>query len=164
MINPISLNHLEIAFNIFKAVKKDMIAHGIDQWDDVYPNIEIIEADIKAKQAYGYFENEQLAGYIALNEHFDLEYNDLNWQFPDDRPLIVHRLAVNPKCQGLGIAKALMQFAEKMAKENGYATIRLDAFSGNVKALQFYDKLGYLFVGYVTFRKGLFHCFEKRFR
>lgn len=40
--------------------------------------------------------------------------------------------------------------------------IRLDAFTGNPRALKLYDGLGYRRSGYVTFRKGLFVCFEKR--
>ena len=162
MINQIKLANLKEAFSIFVEVKKHMIQHGIDQWDDVYPDIDIVRADILNQQAFGYFKDSQLMGYITINEHFDKEYNEVDWKYTDDKPLIVHRLAVNPKFQGLGIAKELMQFAEKEAKARGYLTIRLDAFSENPIALKFYHGLGYCLAGEVTFRKGIFHCFEKR--
>jgi ribosomal protein S18 acetylase RimI-like enzyme len=161
MIKQIPIEHLKEAFNIFIDVKKNMLQNGIDQWDDIYPNFNSIETDILKKQAFGYFKMEQFIGYIAINESFDKEYNALNWKYPDNKPLIVHRLAVNPKFQGMGIAKELMGFAEIKAKNEGYISIRLDAFSNNPKAIRFYHGLGYRFVGEVIFRKGIFHCFEK---
>ena len=161
MISQIPITNSKEACHIFTDVKRDMISQGIDQWDEVYPNEKIIETDILNNHAFGYCADGVLMGYIAINEYFDKEYNDLDWKHPDNRPLIVHRLAVHSKFQGLGIAKALMLFAEDKAINEGYATIRLDAFSKNPKALKFYDNLDYQFVGEVTFRKGVFYCFEK---
>ena len=75
---------------------------------------------------------------------------------------MVHRLMVDPRYQGRGIAGELMRFAEDRAGELGYDAIRLDAFSANPRALWLYQRLGYHDAGCVTFRKGLFRCFEKR--
>lgn len=161
MIKQISIDNLKKALDIFDDVKRDMINSHIDQWDDIYPDFNIIENDILEKQAYGYFDNEQLVGYIVCNEKFNKEYNDVDWKFHNNTPLIVHRLAVKSKFQGMGVAKRLMQFVEIKAKDDGYLTIRLDAFSSNPKAIGFYQGLGYRLAGQVDFRKGMFYCFEK---
>lgn len=161
MIKQIPIQNLKEAFNIFIDVKSDMINNGIDQWDAIYPDFDIIQKDIMENQAFGYFNNELLIGYVAINEHFDLEYNALNWMYYDDKPLIVHRLAVDSKFQGMGIAKALIIFVENKAKNEGYKTIRLDAFSYNQNALGLYRALGYHLAGSINLRKGLFYCFEK---
>ena len=162
MIKQISIENAKNAFDIFEDVKSDMIKNGIDQWDELYPDFNIIENDILEEYAYGYFEGEQLVGYIAFNEIFDEEYNDVDWKFHDNKPLIIHRLAVKSKFQDKGIAKKLMQFVETKAKNDGYVVIRLDAFSLNPKALKFYQRLEYTLAGQVYFRKGMFYCFEKR--
>ncbi len=161
MIKQISIDNLKNAYDIFDNVKRDMINNGIDQWDDLYPDFKIIEKDILEKQAFGYFDKEQLVGYMACNEIFNEEYNDVDWKFHADKPLIIHRLAVKPNFQGVGIAKKLIQFAETKSKDDGYAAIRLDAFSGNPKALKLYRRLDYTLAGQVYFRKGMFYCFEK---
>ena len=159
MIKQISIDYLKNAFNIFDDVKRDMVNNGIGQWDDIYPDFKIIENDIINKQAYGYFDNEQLVGYIVSNENFDEDYSAVTWKFTDNQPLIVHRLAVKSTFQGKGVAKKLIQLK---AKKDGCLTIRLDAFSSNPKATGFYKGLGYHLAGKVDFRKGMFYCFEKR--
>lgn len=161
MIKQISIDYLKNAFDIFDDVKKDMIKNNIDQWDEIYPSFKIIENDIINHHGYGYFDNEQLIGYITVNEIFSEEYNVIDWKFHDDKPLIIHRLAVKSKFQDMGIAKKLMRFVETKAKNDGHVAIRLDAFSGNPKSVGFYERLGYSSAGQVYFRKGLFYCFEK---
>lgn len=70
---------------------------------------------------------------------------------------------VHPNYEGKGVAGSLIKFVEKLAKENGYTTIRLDVFSENTRAVNFYKKLGYRVSGKVNFRKGEFLCCEKIF-
>jgi len=54
-------------------------------------------------------------------------------------------------------------FAEKRAADNGYSSIRLDAYSGNAIALQLYERNGYRKRGEVFFprRELPFICYEK---
>jgi ribosomal protein S18 acetylase RimI-like enzyme len=44
-----------------------------------------------------------------------------------------------------------------------YSSIRLDAFTENLSALNFYKRNGYVFRGQIVFRKGIFNCYEKIF-
>jgi ribosomal protein S18 acetylase RimI-like enzyme len=68
---------------------------------------------------------------------------------------------IHPACRRRGLARHLMGFAEVAARRLGCGAIRLDAFTGNAPSLRLYATLGYVDVGQVTFRKGLFRCFEK---
>lgn len=56
-----------------------------------------------------------------------------------------------------------MEFAQDFAREQGFASIRLDANTGNNGALALYECLGYDRVGQVYFprRNAPFDCFEK---
>lgn len=162
MIELIKINELNAVIEIFKDVTKDMIKKGINQWDSIYPDYEALTKDINDNHAYGYYNNNNLIAYISINEHFAKNYETINWQYFDSRPLIIHRLAVKSKFQGHGIAKKMMCFAEHKAQLEGYSTIRLDAFSKNPYALKLYKSLSYKYVGDVRFRKGIFYCFEKK--
>ncbi len=88
------------------------------------------------------------------------EYGSIGWN-DGGRPLVMHRLCISPSLQGKGLAKHLVRFAEQYARENGYGSIRLDAFIDNERALRLYDSLNYQRKGTVTFRKGSFYCYEK---
>lgn len=55
----------------------------------------------------------------------------------------------------------MIRYTEHYALENQYKSIRFDAFSLNNQTNTVYLKKGYKFVGMVSFRKGLFNCYEK---
>ena len=54
-----------------------------------------------------------------------------------------------------------MQQAELIFKEQGFKSVRLDAFAQNPYVLRLYDSLGYRRVGEANFKEGLFYLFEK---
>jgi GNAT superfamily N-acetyltransferase len=139
-----------------------MRAAGIDQWDDIYPSRATIEADVQDATLYAAHDPAgSLLGVIVLNERQSPEYANVPWSLTAGGVAVVHRLMVDPRHQGLGIARALMAFAEALLRSRGYQVIRLDAFSLNPRALRLYERLGYRDAGPVTLRKGVFRCFEK---
>ena len=161
MIKKLVIENLNNAVNIFYSAIKKMKANKIDQWDENYPTIDVLRKDILEESAFGFFVKGELIAYIALNNEYDPEYDEVNWMLNHDNSMIVHRLTVHSKYQNRGIARVLMQYAEEYALNNNYSGIRFDAFSKNLKALYFYRKLGYQEAGSVNFRKGKFIVFEK---
>jgi ribosomal protein S18 acetylase RimI-like enzyme len=140
----------------------DMRAAGIDQWDEVYPDRATLAADAREKTLYlASTDVEPLVGILVLNEYQNPEYADVPWTIHASRVAVVHRLMIDPRLQRRGLARELMRFAEGRARELGYGAIRLDAFTLNPRALRLYHGLGYGDAGPVTFRKGVFRCFEK---
>jgi GNAT superfamily N-acetyltransferase len=69
-----------------------------------------------------------------------------------EKPLYLTSMAVEPKLQGQGVGRALLEAAEKAAREWPTQAIRLDAFDANAGAGGFYAKCGYKEVGRATFR------------
>jgi GNAT superfamily N-acetyltransferase len=140
----------------------DMRRTGIDQWDETYPSHKTLLTDIQAGTMHlGFHNRETLGGALVLNEFQNAEWSKAEWTIMTVPILVVHRLMVDPKHQGRGIARDLMQFAEAWARANGYGAIRLDAFSANLRALRLYRGLGYRDAGGASLRKGPFRCFEK---
>lgn len=98
----------------------------------------------------------------CLNEDQPCEYRQVSWS--GSAPvLVVHRLCVAPLCQGQGVGRYLMDFAEDQAVRREYSSIRPDAYSGNLGAVRLYKWREYINVGEVYFpRRDLpFYCFEK---
>ena len=56
----------------------------------------------------------------------------------------LRQMAVTPSYQQKGLGKEILLFAEKIAKENNYSTIRMHA---RKTATHFYEKSGYAVVG-----------------
>ena len=137
-----------------------MLAAGINQWDEFYPDRKTLETDIERRELW-ILSDSSLIGCICINSIQSCEYSALPWRYPDTSAFVFHRLMVDPEFQGRGHAKQIMNTAEINARSLGAHSIRLDAFLHNPPALRLYDSLGYERVGMVHFRKGPFVCFEK---
>lgn len=163
---PIRLASLKDIENIMCLIKnciKDLESQSIYQWNDHYPTAEIFEEDIKSNSLYILEDEAHYLGVVTINEVQSPEYKELVWSDEGGRVLVIHRLAVNPEFQKQGIGRQLMDFAENYATERGYSSIRLDAYSGNPRALNLYERRGYKKVGQLFFsgRELPFFCYEK---
>ncbi|NME69903.1 GNAT family N-acetyltransferase [Flammeovirga aprica] len=161
MIKRLTVNDAAQALEIVKSVIVKMKAMGIDQWDEHYPTIEDIQKDIGKQHAYGFYYDYQLAGYVIFNQEYDVEYNEIEWLNKGDNFLVMHRLSVHADFQGKGIARQLVKFGEELAEAYDLKSLRFDAFTKNPVSNVLYEKIGYKNLGQVTFRKGLFNCYEK---
>lgn len=155
--------YLEELYQMYVDAKDDLIQQGIYQWTTNYPNSKHIKRDIENNSLYVLKVNNAIVGAICLNEIQDAEYAKIDWKFKQGKVLVIHRLAIKPNQQHKGYAKDLMDFAEKFAINNGYSSIRLDAFTQNKRVLQFYKNRNYKSRGQVYFpeREHPFYCLEK---
>ncbi|MEN0051486.1 MAG: GNAT family N-acetyltransferase, partial [Bacteroidota bacterium] len=160
------LKELAAIFQIYQNARQDLKRKKVYQWIDDYPNIRTIERDLQRGTLYVLKNANDIVGAISINEDQPLAYQLINWQFDASKVLVIHRLAVEPKYQGKGYAQALMDFAENFSLKNDYTSIRLDTYSQNDRAIQFYEKRGYLTRGNVNFsgRTAPFYCMEKDVR
>jgi ribosomal protein S18 acetylase RimI-like enzyme len=158
-----SLKDIENVMELIKNCIKDMESRGIYQWNEYYPTSEIFHEDIKISSLYILEDKNTCLGIISINDDQSPEYKELVWTNEDGKILVIHRLAVNPEYQKQGIGRQLMDFAENYASERGYTSIRLDAYSGNPRALNLYEYRGFKKVGQIFFprRKLPFYCYEK---
>ncbi|WP_429375524.1 GNAT family N-acetyltransferase [Paenibacillus sp. DS2015] len=150
-------------FEIFQECRFDLDAQGIKQWDDIYPNKEVIEEDIQNQSIFILKHDEEIAGVVSYDEMEIEEYKSVDWKHKDGRNIVIHRLSIRPKYQGQGIAKKLIQFVHGKSRQELYTSVRLDVYSDNQRAIDFYKKLGYELRGEVWFpRRSLpFYCMEK---
>ncbi|MFJ7725183.1 GNAT family N-acetyltransferase [Neobacillus sp. NPDC097160] len=153
---------------LFQDCKEELQQKGIYQWDVEYPNKEYFEHTINEKEMFMLHSESETLGAMVLNEWQISEWDDVNWSNKDGKYLILHSFCTHPSVQGKGFGGTMLQFAENMAKEQGYDGIRLDAYSGNKGSLGFYEKRGYNKTGEVFFSSkpaghGTYFCYEKLF-
>ncbi|GAA4390672.1 GNAT family N-acetyltransferase [Hymenobacter koreensis] len=149
---------------IVRRVVPLMQAAGNFQWEASYPNEEVFRQDIDKQQLWVAEFEGQVAGVAALTTDQDPEYAQADWD-PTAQAIVTHRLAVDPNVQGQGVAAALLQQAEVLARETGLNLLRVDTNSENLATQRLFPKLGYRFAGEITlaFRPGLrFYCYEKQ--
>ena len=162
-IRKAKISDLDNIMLMYTSCVKGMIANDIDQWDETYPNKEVITKDIIEQTYYIAEIDEEIIGGINIDKLQDKTYLDINWEDKTNSFLVVHRLGVKEEFWNKKIGKCLMIFTEKLVIENGLKSIRLDTYSGNPKAMEFYRRLGYNELGSINLKpnKNEYYCFEK---
>ncbi|MES2276936.1 MAG: GNAT family N-acetyltransferase [Bacteroidota bacterium] len=140
-----------------------MQASGNFQWDSTYPNPQVFTEDIGLNQLWVADMDGDIGGVAAITTDQYAEYAQAGLD-TTQTAIVVHRLAVSPRYQGKGMARALMQEAEAEALRRGIRILRIDTNIENQAAQLLFPKLGYVFAGEIglEFRPGLrFVCYEK---
>ena len=132
------------------------------QWQDGYPNENVIEQDIAKGIGYVLTDDETIVGYTAILINDEPAYNDLkgNWLTNGDF-VVVHRLAISEEYLGKGLAQKIFLCTEYIATENNIFSIKVDTNFDNIPMLKIFEKLGYTYCGEVSFRGSARKAFEK---
>ena len=152
MIRKAEISDLENIMLMYKSCVAGMIKNGIDQWDESYPNTKIIMGDLIAQTYFVVTKNEIIIAGINIDQNQDNTYLAIDWEDKKNQFLVVHRLAVKVEFWNDGIGKSLMLFTENLVIEKGLNSIRLDTYSGNPKAMEFYRRLGYRELGAINLK------------
>ena len=94
---------------------------GSNQWQDGYPNMEVIKDDIQNKYGYVLTLKEEIVGYCALLINDEPEYLNIEGKWLTNNDFIVfHRLAISEKFLNKGLAKKMVSFIEQFAISKKY--------------------------------------------
>jgi ribosomal protein S18 acetylase RimI-like enzyme len=154
---------LDAILRIVRLVVPLMQAAGNRQWADDYPDRETFALDIANGELWVAELEAKLAAVVAICGEQSPEYADVGWDLSEPA-LVVHRLAVDPAFRSRGVAMALMQHAEELARAQNIPQIRLDTNTTNLAVQKLLDKLGYVYAGEIGLlrRPGLrFRCYDK---
>ena len=156
-------NELNQIMEVYHSCVKGMTDLGIDQWDESYPNREVIEKDLEIGDYYVGIINDEIVSGIKIDTKQDPTYLTINWQDKTNNFMVVHRLCAKTSVWSKGIGKQMMEFAENLALENKHISMRLDTYINNPKAIAFYKRIGYKQLGHINLKphKDIYYCFEK---
>ena len=135
---------------------------GSQQWQDGYPNENVIKQDITKGIGYVLIDDNIVAGYAAILFNDEPAYEQLKgtWLTNGDFA-VVHRVAISDDYLGKGLAQKIFLFTEDLAKGNNIFSIKVDTNFDNLPMLKILEKLGYTYCGEVTFRGSFRKAFEK---
>jgi GNAT superfamily N-acetyltransferase len=135
---------------------------GSNQWQDGYPNPEVVQKDIEKEQGYVLAEGKTIIGYCAILINDEPEYEKIEgkWLTNDDF-VVFHRIAISEKYLGKGFAKIMMEYIEDFALKNNIFSVKADTNYDNIAMLKIFEKTGYTFCGEVYFRGSPRKAYEK---
>jgi RimJ/RimL family protein N-acetyltransferase len=135
---------------------------GSDQWQDGYPNPEVVQKDIEKGEGFVLTDGETIVGYSAVLINDEPQYAKIEgkWLTNDDF-VVFHRVAISETYLGNGCAQKMIGFIENFARNNNIYSVKADTNFDNVGMIKVFEKLGYRFCGEVYFRGGQRKAYEK---
>lgn len=129
-----------------------MKAQGLDQWQDGYPEREILERDIALDQLYVIEDEGRVAAFAALSLQPEAAYEDIDgaWAIPG-KYLTIHRMAMDDEHRGRGLAGEILARAVEIARAQGCAAIRADTHADNRAMRRFLERHGFEYRGIVRY-------------
>ena len=92
-----------------------MIKNNIDQWDESYPNSEVISEDIKNQSFYVALEvDNKIIGGVNIDQLQEHLYLDINWKDKSGHFLSSRRLGIYEEHWNKGI-KSIMNFCRRIS-------------------------------------------------
>ena len=143
---------------LFDEARKTIAALGINQWQNGYPNREVVDEDISKCRSYIVEHDGMTAGSFALIEDGEPTYDKIyngEWLTGDtDCYIAIHRVAVAVCMRGKGTAAEIIEYAKEFAREKGRKSVRIDTHEGNVVMRRMLEKNGFTYCGEIYLENG----------
>lgn len=135
---------------------------GSNQWQDGYPNPEIIQQDIKKGIGYVLTENQTIIGYTSVLINDEPEYDNLQGTWITTADFVVfHRVAIAETHVGKNLSKKIIDFIEEFALNQNIHSLKADTNHENFAMMKIFEKSGFVFCGIVHFRGSPRRAYEK---
>jgi ribosomal protein S18 acetylase RimI-like enzyme len=85
--------------------------------------------------------------FIAVEENDFIGFIAFYANDKDDNVAYLTQIGVSEKSQNRSVGKNLLDLCIKISKNKGMASIKLEVFNYNIKAIKFYQKHGFYFSG-----------------
>lgn len=164
-LRKVTENEILTALLFIEQAKAHLKEQGIDQWQDGYPNLESIKADVKADRGYFITAEGVPAGYLCLDFEGEPVYSQLDgrWECSTSYAAL-HRLAIGDSHRGTGVGKLAFAACETLCRGKGVCSIRVDTKDENTKMRHVVTGNGYKYRGDVWYDScGKRMAFEKVF-
>ena len=151
---------LEEAEEILK-IYKSLIGYEGCLWDEYYPNIEIVNNDIKNETLYVALIDDEIVGAAQSGideELFNMEFFTKEKKNPRD----LSRVAVKKEYQKQGIARKIIAYIEDELRKDGVDYMYLTVGKTNIKAYNLYKSIGYETKGEIVKFDIDWYCQEKK--
>ena len=135
---------------------------GSNQWQDGYPNINVVKKDIERKIGFVFTRNETIVGYTAVIINDEPDYLNIEGKWLTNQDFVVyHRVAISEKYLSKGLAKKMMLCIEQYALSKKIYSLKADTNHDNIPMLKIFEKMNYTFCGTVYIRESPRKAYEK---
>lgn len=137
--------------NIIEQAQSYFKEQGINQWQDNYPNFETIKSDVDSGTSYILLKENNIIATAAVSFSGEKTYESIydgKW-LTNGAFAVIHRIAVDNNCKGLGIASEIIKNVEKLSLNKGIRSIKVDTHEENISMQNLLRKNGFSYCGVI---------------
>ncbi|MDV4150519.1 GNAT family N-acetyltransferase [Clostridium sp. AL.422] len=144
-------NDLKNIMKIIDEAKKFLKNNNVDQWQNGYPNEDVILKDIKSNSSYVLEDSNEIIGTVALSFDGEETYNSIyegEW-LSNGKYAVTHRIAVLNNSDRKGIGTEIIKKSEEICLSQGINNIRIDTHEDNLVMQNLLKKNGFKYCGVI---------------
>lgn len=150
------LEDIDTIHDIIKQAQEYFKNNGINQWQNNYPNLESIHQDINNDLNYVLTDDDKVLATVSVIYDGEKTYDNIykgKW-LTEGSYAAIHRIAVDEKAKGLGLASRIIKNIEDLCFKKGFSSIRVDTHKDNLSMQRMLDKNGFIYCGIIYLENG----------
>ena len=149
---------IDSLMEIFSEARRTIATLGIDQWQNGYPSVTVVEEDVACGRSFCVEHDGGVCGTFVLVDReptYDSIY-DGHWLTGDDSRdyIAMHRVAVPVAMRGQGVPRLMIDFAAECVRRSAKRSIRIDTHRGNAVMRRMLEKNGFSYCGVIYLENG----------
>lgn len=166
MIRKTQSKDIEKLMPIFSAAKERLRQRGVDQWQDGYPDRDIIAADVENGESYILTDEKDIGATAVISFRGEPTYDVITggqWLTGENTSYaVIHRIAAAQGEVRRGAATKLLCYAQELCRQRKIGSIRMDTHKDNDVMQQWLLKNGFIYCREITLSDGALRiAFEK---
>ena len=159
-------NDINKIMEMIEEAKEYFKSNNIDQWQDGYPNYQVILDDINKGYSFVFIENDNIVASVAVSFEGENTYDKIyegQW-LSIQSYCVIHRLVVDSRLKGNGISSKIIKKIEEICLENNIHSIKIDTHKENLSMQKLLKKNNFSYCGIIYLEgKAPRVAFEKLF-
>ena len=141
-------NDINKIIEMIEEAKEYFKSNNIGQWQDGYPNYQVILEDINKGYSFVFTEKDNIVASVAISFDGENTYNYIyegKW-LSNEKYCVIHRLVVDSKLKGNGISSKIIKKIEEICLDNNIHSIKIDTHKENLSMQKLLKKITFLIV------------------
>lgn len=158
------VEHMDPLVALYEDARAAIARFGINQWQDGYPCVTDIAADIERGELWIGMTGTRIdcaaallcgrPGESSVDPTYDRIVSGAWLTCTRTNYAAVHRVACASWVRGSGAASQMMEYVAALAREKGKLSLRIDTHEGNLAMRRFLAKNGFAYCGVIHLANG----------
>lgn len=141
---------------IFYQAQEYLKQKGINQWQNNYPNIDVVKNDIKNNNCYVLIDSVKVIATVSISFNPEVTYGSIyegKW-INNEEYAVIHRIAIDNNYKGTGLSSLILEKIEKLCFAKNVHSIKTDTHRDNVAMQKMLKKNGFEYCGIIYLLDG----------